>query len=180
MKRTMKILIAATMLGGLGATSIAATGFAQPRGDAEYRHGRTLDANQWQGRHAKRRHHGRRMFRLMERYDTNGDHRLTQAEIDEVRAARLNEFDRDGDGVLTLEEYQALWLDAMRERMVDRFQRHDADGDGKVTREEFGRRFAGIVARMDRNDDGVLDKSDMRRGHGRWGGGRHDRDAGQQ
>ncbi len=180
MKRTLKILIAATMLAGLGATTIAATGFAQHRGDADYRHGRYVDGSQWHGRHGKGRHHGRRMFRLMEKFDTNADRRLTQAEIDEVRAARLNEFDQDRDGVLTLVEYEALWLDAMRERMVDRFQDHDADGDGKVTREEFGRRFARIITRMDRNDDGVLDKSDMRRGHSRRGGGPRNRDAGEQ
>ena len=50
---------------------------------------------------------------------------------------RLAEFDADNDGSLTLEEYQALWLDAMRERMVDRFQAHDDDGDAIVTVEEF-------------------------------------------
>jgi hypothetical protein len=106
MKRTLKILIAATMLAGLGATTIAATGFAQPRGDADYRHGRYVDGGQWHGRHGKGRHHGRRMFRLMEKFDTNADRKLTQAEIDEVRAARLNEFDQDRDGVLTLVEYE--------------------------------------------------------------------------
>ena len=49
-----------------------------------------------------------------------------------------------------------------------------------MTREEFGRRFARIITRMDRNYDGVLYKSDMRRGHGRWGGGPRNRDAGEQ
>ena len=60
MKRTLKILIAATMLASLGATTIAATGFAQHRGDADYRHGRYVDGSQWHGRHGKGRHHGRR------------------------------------------------------------------------------------------------------------------------
>ena len=113
--------------------------------------------------HDNRRGRGDRMAALFENYDTNEDGDITQAEIDAVRAGRLAEFDADGDSQLTLEEYQALWLDAMHERMVDRFQRHDDDGDGLVTVEEFGEDFANIVDRRDRNDDGVLNADDRGR-----------------
>ena len=78
-----------------------------------------------------------------------------------------------GDGTLSVTEYEALWLDVMRERMVDRFQDHDANGDGKVTAEEFGKRFTDMVKFMDSNGDGVLDASDMR---GRYRGGYEDDD----
>ncbi len=47
---------------------------------------------------------------LMETYDTDGDGVVTQDEIDGARAAELAEFDADGDGMLSLEEYQELWL----------------------------------------------------------------------
>ena len=104
-------------------------------------------------------------YRLFEAYDANGDGTLTQAEIEEVRQSRLTEFDRDGDGSLSLEEYQALWMDAMRERMVDRFQSHDDDGDGLVTSEEFAEPFDRLVSRLDRNDDGELTSDEMRRRH---------------
>ena len=70
---------------------------------------------------------------LFESFDVNDDGILTQTEIEEVRQSRLTEFDANGDGSLSLEEYQALWMEAMRERMVDRFQAHDDDGDGLVT-----------------------------------------------
>ena len=70
---------------------------------------------------------------------------------------------RDSDGSLTLEEYQALWLDAMRERMVDRFQAHDDDGDAIVTVEEFGEFYSSIVRHVDRNDDGQITRDDLRR-----------------
>src|SRR3546814_6277210 len=53
----------------------------------------------------------------------------------------------------------------MRERMVDRFQDLDADGDGKVTAEEFQRPYAKVVRHMDRNEAGVVDRSDFRRRH---------------
>jgi Ca2+-binding EF-hand superfamily protein len=100
---------------------------------------------------------------LFERFDANQDGRLTQAEVDEVRRSQLIEFDQDSDGSLTLEEYQALWLDAMRERMVDRFQAHDDDGDGMVTVEEFGESFDRMVSRLDANDDGALTPDELRR-----------------
>jgi len=114
------------------------------------------------GRHG-RGHHGGFGHGLFETYDANDDGRLTQAEIDQVRQDRLAEFDQDGDGSLSLEEYQALWMDAMRERMVDRFQSHDDDGDGTVTAEEFTEPLDRIVSRLDRNDDGELTMEELRR-----------------
>ncbi len=105
-----------------------------------------------------------RMIERMTMWDANEDGQVTQAEIDGFRAARLAEFDADKNGTLSLQEYEQLWLDAMRERMVDQFQRHDDDGDGAVTTAEFGEDFAGMVERMDRNDDGVLSEDDARRG----------------
>jgi Ca2+-binding EF-hand superfamily protein len=100
---------------------------------------------------------------FFERFDANQDGRLTQAEVDEVRRSQLTEFDQNSDGSLTLEEYQALWLDAMRERMVDRFQAHDDDGDGMVTVEEFGEPFGRMVSRLDANGDGEVTLDEMRR-----------------
>lgn len=102
---------------------------------------------------------------MMEAYDTDKDGKLTQAEIDTARADRLAKFDADKDGTLNLQEYQALWLDAMRERMVDAFQAHDDDGDGKVTVAEFQKRFKNLVARLDRNDDGAYSPDDDRKPH---------------
>jgi Ca2+-binding EF-hand superfamily protein len=116
------------------------------------------------GRHG-RGHHGGFGAGLFEAYDANGDSRLTQAEIDQVRQSRLSEFDRDGDGSLSLEEYQALWMDAMRERMVDRFQGHDDDGDGMVTSEEFAEPLDRMVSRLDDNDDGEVTMDEIRRRH---------------
>jgi Ca2+-binding EF-hand superfamily protein len=111
------------------------------------------------------RHHGGHGFggaRLFDSFDANDDGVLTQVEIDEVRQSRLVEFDADGDGSLTLEEYQALWVDAMREIMVDRFQAHDDDGDGRVTAAEFAEPFDRIVSRLDADRDGQLTMDELR------------------
>ena len=85
---------------------------------------------------------------------------MTQEEIDGVRAAELAEYDADGDGTLNLEEYQALWLARVYERMVDAFQALDANGDGEITIEEFNAGLANIVARMDQDGDGALGETD--------------------
>lgn len=106
-------------------------------------------------------------------YDANGDGSVTQEEVDTARAARLAEFDTDGTAGLSLAEYQALWLDAVRERMVDDFQRYDNDGDGIVTAEEFGRSAANLVARADHNGDGAIDAADRTARGGEGGHGDH-------
>ena len=116
-----------------------------------------------QGRHHGGGWHGPK---VMQRFDANRDGKLTQDEIDAVRANRLARFDSDGDGRLTLQEYETLWLDAMRERMVDRFQFLDNDGDGAVTRDEFVDPFAWFVARKDRNGDGELTIDELTRRQG--------------
>jgi hypothetical protein len=62
-----------------------------------------------------------------------------------------------------LQEYQVLWLDAMRNRMVDRFQSLDDDGDAAVTSEEFLAPFGKVVSRRDRDDNGELTRDEMRK-----------------
>ncbi len=113
------------------------------------------------GHHSDRGQRGAWM--MLETFDTNGDGEVTQAEIDAFRSGQIAEFDTDGDSTLTLEEYEALWLSVMRERMVDRFQGHDDDGDGIVTLEEFSEPYSSMVERRDRNGDGVLTADDLRR-----------------
>lgn len=156
MTRTKKYLLA------VGALALGAAAFA----------GASLAGGDW-GRHHGGGHGGG--MRFFEQFDANQDGRITQAEVDEVRRSRLSEFDQNGDGSLTLEEYQALWLDAMRERMVDRFQAHDDDGDGVVTAEEFGEPFDRMVGRLDADDDGEVTLDEMRQ-RGERGGDRERED----
>lgn len=113
-------------------------------------------------------HGGGPGLRMLERFDANGDDSLTQEEIDTFLAGELAEFDTSGDQTLDLGEFESLWLNFMRERMVDHFQFLDADGDGQVTAEEFNSPFEHAVDRMDRNGDGQLDRQD-RPNQDRWG-----------
>jgi len=117
--------------------------------------------------------------RMMQSYDGNGDGALTQAELDAGREQRRAEFDANADGSLSLQEYEALWLAARRECMVDAFQALDADGDGVITVVEFARPSQNMVAWLDRNGDQMLTREEMRRRHkadGKHKRRRHDDD----
>lgn len=154
MKRSTKILIATALIGGAALAAVPAIAGGGHRGP------------------------GGPGPNLLKQFDTNDDGKLTQAEIDAARQARLEPFDADKNGALSLAEYQALWLDAMQRAMVRAFQANDLDGDGSVTVVEFQARFADIVEDLDRNGDGELTRDELRRPgrggpHG-WGPpGRH-------
>ena len=57
--------------------------------------------------------------------------------IGKEMAAKMQEFDANDDGALSLEEFEDLHMMAMRDRMVDRFQHLDAYGDGQITQTEI-------------------------------------------
>src|SRR3546814_19397634 len=106
-----------------------------------YRRSSDLHGLRFHGeRHGGMKHGGgRHMARMLDNFDANDDGKLSQAEIDQTRGERLSSFDADKDQNLTLGEYEQLWLDAMRERMVDRVQDLDADGAARVAAREFRR-----------------------------------------
>ncbi len=115
---------------------------------------------------------GWRMERLLERFDTDKDGKLTQAELDTARKTLLEKHDADKDGRLTIAEFEPLWLEFSKPRMVRNFQGLDRDGDSGVTTEEFLKPYADTVDRLDRNGDGAVSTDDRRGRRGWWGRGR--------
>ncbi len=109
--------------------------------------------------------HGPGMMGLFETFDLNHDGKVTRKEAERFRRKRFEKFDANGDGRLDLSEYEKLWLEAMRTRMVRRFQAHDTDGDAKVTLEEFLRPTERMFWRLDRDGDGVITRAEIGR---RW------------
>lgn len=184
MKSTTRALLATAavvMTGALGFTQLAQAeggkrGWQQAHSEyGEYGRGWGKHEGRRHGkRHGKRhgrrygKHHGRRGGRdgggrfehMLEKFDTDKDGKLTQAEIDAVQANRIAQYDTDKDGSLSLQEFEQLWVDKKRERLVRGFQRLDADGNATVTIEEFTKRTAGLVERMDRNGDGAVSRDD--------------------
>lgn len=78
--------------------------------------------------------------------------------MDDLKAA-----DTDGDGVLSRAEIEALALKRIVSRAADRMERRlDVNGDGKVTLAEVENQRKKEFAALDRNEDGKIDRSEMR------------------
>ncbi|UWQ93426.1 EF-hand domain-containing protein [Rhodobacteraceae bacterium M382] len=74
---------------------------------------------------------------MFKSFDTDGDGRVSPEEMRAGQKAKLERFDENSDGSLSLDEFEALHSAAIREMMVDKFQKLDNDGDGQVTSEEM-------------------------------------------
>lgn len=170
MKKTMKIALAAAALVAVGGAGIATYAVAEG-GKGGWRHASA--SHHWGGHHGR----GHRVGRLLERFDANEDGKLTQSELDESRTKLLAKFDTDKDGKLSLTEFEALWQEVMRHRMVRGFQHLDADGSAQVTVDEFLKPYSDVVERLDSNEDGALGRDDQKRHgkHHRGGGRKHHR-----
>ena len=112
-----------------------------------------------------KRHFGLMAMEMFDSSDTDGDGKLTQAEIDQVRNDRHAVHDANADGKLGLEEFAGLWRETTRPLTVRAFQMLDTDGDAVITRSEYDRPLANIVERLDRDGDGRLSQNDRRRHH---------------
>ena len=156
MTRTKKSLIAATAIAALGLVTLAGVSHAG-------RSSHDCERGGW-GKHGERGPggHGQMMF---EKFDSDGDGRVTRAELDKTRAEKLESADGNGDGQLTLEEFQVLWLEMARPMMVDRFQDLDEDGNGVVTEAELGQPLAAMFVYLDRDDDGAITAEELRGKH---------------
>ncbi|KAB2719268.1 calcium-binding protein [Brucella intermedia] len=94
--------------------------------------------------------------------DTKGRHGPVDLDkfsrMDDLKAA-----DTDGDGVLSRAEIEALAQKRIVSRAADRMERRlDINGDGKVTLAEIENQRKKEFAALDRNEDGKIDRSEMR------------------
>lgn len=184
MRKGTKIALAVATIAVVGAAGLSSMATAEYRGKSGWghhgmgHHGAGHKGGRMYGRgHHGMGHKGGGMHAMMmERFDTNKDSKLTQEELDGARTKLLGTYDVDKDGKLSLAEYEKLWLEVKRRKMVRSFQRTDKDGDASITLDEFLKPYSKFVQRMDRNEDGVLDREDhYKRG---WGGRGHHMDGG--
>jgi Ca2+-binding EF-hand superfamily protein len=171
------VAISATMLGTLAGPAFADRG-DKDRGDGHgWRHEQMHGKAKWGGkrRHGHHGRHGGRMAMMfMEVFDTDGDGKLTQDEIDARRDELFAAADVDGDGRVTLEEFKVAYAETIVTPKVRAFQRMDRDGDGKVSEEDFNRRAERMLSRMERRKG---DGHGPRHGGMRPGMEEHDTDA---
>jgi Ca2+-binding EF-hand superfamily protein len=113
-----------------------------------------------------------------EEIDSDGDGRITQAEMTEQMQARFDGADADGDGALSREELitrmTARHAEKIGQRADRMIERTDADGDGQLSMQELqdGRQGA-MMARMDRDGDGAVSRDEFAKGHARHGERHH-------
>lgn len=160
MKKYTKALVVVGVVAAIGGMATITTGFASGGKRSFGMH------------HGMAQKHGMRGMQLFERFDVNKDGAVTQVEIDKTRDGMITRFDTDSDGKLSLSEFEGLWLDFMRDRMVDRFQHLDRDGDSVVTAAEFAEPMKNIIARVDENEDGKVTMKELRESHKGSRGGR--------
>lgn len=70
-------------------------------------------------------------------YDLDGDGRVTREEFETVKAQKFDEADTNADGTLSADEMQALVLASVAERQQAAFDAADADADGFISLAEF-------------------------------------------
>jgi hypothetical protein len=74
---------------------------------------------------------------LQELFDADEDGNVTPEELRTGLLESLGTYDADGNGSLSLEEFETMHSAHIRETTVDRFQAFDADGDGQISDEEM-------------------------------------------
>ena len=121
---------------------------------------------------------------MIDALDSDGDAKVSRAEMRAAHEQRLSEWDTDANGSLSPEEFgtgvQAMIEQRRREMFERRFAAIDVDGDGAVSAAEFSAAGAERFGRLDRNGDGFVEFLGRGGGpdvHGRGGppAGAHER-----
>lgn len=116
-------------------------------------------------------------FALMQfdEIDADKDGKITQAELDAYRAARVTALDADGDGKISADELKAAQMAQMEERaatMAARMiERMDSDGDGLLSAAELAMPAppARLFDRLDTDGDGAVSRAEAEAAQARMG-----------
>ena len=99
--------------------------------------------------------------------DTNSDGKVTQEELDALKAAEFAKIDTDGNGTVSAAELGAHMEAQRAERMAAQLERmikeRDANGDGVLSPEEMsaGPRAGAIIDRLDTDGDGAVSQAEL-------------------
>jgi len=102
----------------------------------------------------------RQLLADFDQIDANGDGVISSAEYRDIQIARWPRIDRNADGYLSVDDFPRFAA-ARARRLLAEVTDLDANGDGRISREEFINGPAPLFRRADRNDDGVLIRSEI-------------------
>ncbi|MEM9523725.1 MAG: calcium-binding protein [Pseudomonadota bacterium] len=105
-----------------------------------------------------------------EALDTDGDGRITRAEMEARTASRFAALDTDNSGTLSAQEVKAQAETRISDRAARMIERRDTDGDGALSLEELSKdaRSDRMFARLDTNDDGAVSRAEFDAAKGKW------------
>ena len=113
---------------------------------------------------AKQCHDGKHN-KFMQFFDANGDGSVTIEEFQGSSKTRFERIDADNNGVISKEEFANYMQSRRDDRHKDRLAAMDADKDGQVSKEEFlnasQARAERKFARMDKDDNGLLSGDEL-------------------
>lgn len=105
-------------------------------------------------------------LQLFDVIDADKDGKVTQAEIDAHRAARVTAADANGDGLMSADELSAMHLAELTERAkaqaAEMISRLDSDKDGLLSAAEMATRAGPekIFDRIDADSDGAISREE--------------------
>jgi Ca2+-binding EF-hand superfamily protein len=108
----------------------------------------------------------------MEYFDSNQDGVVTTSELNEASKQRYAKMDADGNGTVSMEEFQVYLGDRKSQWREQRFTEMDSNGDQQVSKQEYilyrQQRAEQRYQDMDADNDGSISKDEYlnrKRGH---------------
>jgi Ca2+-binding EF-hand superfamily protein len=96
--------------------------------------------------------------------DTDHNEMVDAAEMNRVRDKRFRRYDGNGDGYITLDEFNYSIPEDLgdeRERRSRRFAVMDRDGDSRLIKEEYLEFGGRVIQAADRNGDGIVTRQEF-------------------
>lgn len=101
---------------------------------------------------------------FFEKFDANDDGKVSAEEFDQTRMFNFEDIDTDQSGGVSMEEMTAHREKMRAQRQKKHFDKVDSDGNGEISKAEFDAKRTSMFERMDKNDDGMIEKSEMPKG----------------
>ncbi|MEM7079041.1 MAG: hypothetical protein AAF513_10475 [Pseudomonadota bacterium] len=112
-----------------------------------------------------------RQAQFIDRYDADGDSRVSSIEFEQARRNRFDLTDEDADGTVSQAEYVYEWEDRMDAQLAQdragqvkqtivRFGALDKDDDAQMSWDEYNASANRMFARHDTDDDGTIGAAD--------------------